>query len=214
MHKNALPRPVGGTSGISVGYTRMLKHSALMLFVLSLFPSLALAHAGHVGGHGLFHGFAHPVGGADHLIAMVAVGLWAAQIGGRALWVVPSTFVGVMVVGGVLGFAGVAIPFIETGIVLSVLILGVLIASAFRLPLVYSALIVGGFAVFHGHAHGAEMPATIGAASYTAGFAMATATLHAAGMAAGYFIQRVDLPAVTRVSGSAVALSGIYLAVS
>lgn len=160
------------------------------------------------------HGFGHPIDGADHLLAMVAVGLWAAQIGGRALWAVPCTFVGVMILGGVLGFTGVPVPFIEEGILVSILILGVLIAGAFRFPLIYSTLVVGFFAVFHGHAHGAEMPATIGAGSYTVGFALATAMLHAAGIGLGMLMQKTNLHTVTRFAGGAVALSGIYLAMS
>ncbi len=182
-----------------------------MLFFL---PGIALAHTGVGETTGLMHGFIHPIGGTDHLLAMVAVGLWAAQIGGRALWVVPSTFVGVMIIGGILGFAGVSVPFIEQGILLSLLILGVLIAGAFRLPLVYSALIVGLFALFHGHAHGAEMPLLITAATYTFGFAVATALLHLAGIGLGVFVSRIDLPAISRFAGGAIALSGVYLAVA
>jgi urease accessory protein len=183
----------------------------IMLFFL---PSIALAHTGVGETTGLMHGFIHPIGGADHLLAMVAVGLWAAQIGGRALWVVPSTFVGVMIIGGILGFAGVSVPFIEQGILLSLLILGVLIAGAFRLPLVYSALIVGFFALFHGHAHGAEMPLLIAAASYTVGFALATAALHLAGIGLGILMPKVNLPAANRFAGGAIALSGVYLAIT
>lgn len=186
-----------------------------ILLVLSfVFSSLALAHTGVGETAGFMHGFRHPIGGTDHLLAMAAVGLWAAQIGGRALWVVPCIFVGVMILGGVLGFSGAPIPFIEEGISVSVLILGVLIAGAFRFSLLHSALIVGFFAVFHGHAHGAEMPATIGAGSYTVGFALATAMLHAAGMGLGILMQKTNLHIVTRFAGGAVALGGIYLAIS
>lgn len=182
----------------------------IMFFFL---PGIALAHTGVGETTGFMHGFGHPIGGADHLLAMVAVGLWAAQVGGRALWVVPCTFVGVMIIGGILGFTGVPVPFIEQGILLSVLILGVLIAGAFKLPLVYSALIVGLFAIFHGHAHGAEMPVALGAASYTFGFALATALLHLSGIGLGMLVSRINLPAVTRFAGGAIALGGVYLAV-
>ncbi len=185
-----------------------------IIITLFFLPGITLAHTGVGETTGLMHGFSHPIGGADHLLAMVAVGLWAAQIGGRALWVVPCTFVGVMIVGGILGFTGVPMPFIEQGILLSVLILGVLIAGAFRLPLVFSTYIVGFFALFHGHAHGAEMPAMITAASYTVGFAVATAILHLAGIGLGMFVSRIDLPAVSRFAGGAIALSGVYLAVA
>lgn len=189
---------------------KILKIVAMFFFL----PGMALAHTGVGETTGFMHGVGHPIGGADHLLAMIAVGIWAAQVGGRALWIVPCTFVGVMVLGGVLGFAGVPVPFIEQGILLSVLILGVLIAGAFKLPLVYSALIVGFFAIFHGFAHGAEMPAAMAAASYTAGFALATALLHLAGMGLSIYMSKINLPAVSRFAGGAIAFSGVYLAIS
>jgi urease accessory protein len=189
------------------------KMSKILGFVFFM-PGMALAHTGIGETTGFMHGVGHPIGGADHLLAMIAVGIWAAQIGGRALWLVPCTFVGVMILGGILGFAGVSVPFIEQGILLSVLILGVLIASAFRLPLTYSALIVSLFALFHGYAHGAEMPASMTAATYTLGFALATAILHLIGMGLGLLTAKINLPAVNRYAGGAIALGGVYLAVS
>jgi urease accessory protein len=192
-----------------------MKQPISKLIVLFLFlPGTALAHPGVGAATGFMHGFSHPISGADHLLAMVAVGLWASQIGGRALWAVPCTFVGVMVLGGVLGATGVAVPFVEEGILVSILILGVLIAGAFKLPLVYSSLIVGLFAIFHGHAHGAEMPASTEAASYAAGFAVATAMLHVAGIGLGMLLQKTNLQLISRVAGGAIALSGVYLAIS
>jgi len=192
-----------------------MRPSILIILVLSfVFPSLALAHTGVGETAGFMRGFSHPLSGADHLLAMVAVGLWAAQIGGRALWTIPSTFVGIMVLSGVLGFSGVPVPFIEKGIIVSILILGVLIACALRFPPLYSALVIGFFALFHGQAHGAEMPATISAGSYTVGFALATALLHATGMGLGTLMQKSNLYSVVRSTGGAVALCGIYLAIS
>lgn len=185
-----------------------------VLVLFFVFPGLALAHTGIGQTTGFIQGFGHPIAGADHLLAMVAVGLWATQTGGRALWAVPCTFISVMILGGVLGFSGVPLPFIEEGILVSVLILGVLIAGAFRFPLLYSALIVGLFAVFHGHAHGTEIPFAIGAGSYTFGFALATAMLHTAGMGVGILMQKTGLHTVTRFTGGAIALSGVYLALS
>lgn len=185
-----------------------------IVIVLFFLPGIAVAHTGVGETTGFMHGFSHPIGGVDHLLAMVAVGLWAAQIGGRALWVVPCTFVVVMVVGGVLGVAGVPVPFIEQGILLSLLILGVLIAGAFRLPLVYSISIVALFAIFHGQAHGAEMPASTAAASYTLGFALATAILHLIGIGLGALMSMLNQHAVSRYVGGAIALSGVYLAVA
>jgi urease accessory protein len=192
-----------------------MKQSLSKMLVLSLmFPGLALAHTGVGETTGFMHGFGHPIGGADHMLAMVAVGLWVAQIGGRALWVVPCTFVGVVVLGGVLGFTGAPVPFVEEGILVSILILGILIVGAFKLPLVYSSLIVGLFAIFHGHAHGAEMPELISAASYAVGFALATAMLHAAGIGLGMLMQKTNLQTVNRFVGGAIALSGVYLAIA
>lgn len=179
-----------------------------------LLPGVALAHTGAGDAHGFIHGFTHPIGGADHLLAMVAVGLWATQMGGRALWLVPSSFVLVMIMGGVVGFLNVPLPFIEQGILLSVLVLGVLIAGAFHFPLLYSALLVGIFAIFHGYAHGAEMPAESGTFVYVAGFALATALLHVSGIVPGLFIKSAKLQMLTRFAGGAVALSGVYLAIS
>lgn len=192
----------------------MFKTISKLLILFFALPSLALAHTGVGDTTGFMHGFSHPIGGADHLLAMIAVGLWAAQIGGRALWVVPCTFVGVMLLGGVLGFSGVAIPFVEQGILLSILVLGVLIAGAFKLPTAYSCIIVGIFAVFHGHAHGTEMPASLSAGSYAIGFALATAMLHTAGIGLGSLMKQVNLHTISRFIGGAIALSGIYLSIA
>jgi urease accessory protein len=185
--------------------------SLALLATLLLIPTLAHAHVGVGSTNGFFHGAAHPFSGLDHLCAMMAVGLWAAQRGGRALWVVPLSFVSVMIVGGVLGAAGVALPFVEQGIVASVLLLGVLAAAAVRLPLAASAILVGWFALFHGHAHGTEMPVTASGLAYGAGFVMATAALHAAGLALGIGMQRLASSGWVRAAGGAIACCGLYL---
>lgn len=189
----------------------MKKSISKFASLLLLLPCAAFAHTGVGETSGFIHGLSHPIGGADHFLAMLAVGLWAAQIGGRALWAVPSTFVVVMILGGMLGFSAVTVPFIEGGILVSVLILGVLIAGAFKLPLAYSVLMVGIFAIFHGHAHGAEMPAAALAVSYIAGFVVATAALHLAGIGLAMLMQKTNLQTVNRFAGGAIALSGIYL---
>jgi len=189
----------------------MKKSISKFASLLLLLPGVAFAHTGVGETSGFIHGLSHPIGGADHFLAMLAVGLWAAQIGGRALWAVPSTFVVVMILGGMLGFSAVTVPFIEGGILVSVLILGVLIAGAFKLPLAYSVLMVGIFAIFHGHAHGAEMPAAVLAVSYIAGFVLATAALHLAGIGLAMLMQKTNLQTVNRFAGGAIALSGIYL---
>jgi len=183
---------------------------AIAAFTLLLLPSLAHAHTG---GHatGFWHGAEHPVSGLDHILAMVAVGLWAAQLRGRALWAVPASFVGVMALGGVLGVAGIAMPFVEQGIVLSVLALGVLVAAAVRLPLAASVALGGLFAIFHGHAHGAEMPAAASGLTYGAGFVLATALLHLSGIGLGMLLQKSPKVQVVRFAGAAIAMCSGYL---
>jgi urease accessory protein len=178
---------------------------------LTLLPTLAHAHPGHDAA-GFAQGFAHPLLGLDHILAMLAVGLWAVQLGGRALWIVPASFVGAMVLGGALGSSGFALPFVEQSILASVLILGVLIAAAARLPLAASAVIVGAFSIFHGFAHGAEMPGAGSAVTYGLGFVAATALLHAAGIAAGLMTRQLAHGQWIRVAGGAIAMTAVLLA--
>lgn len=177
-------------------------------------PVPALAHSGIGTATGFSAGFSHPGGGADHLLAMTAVGLWATQAGGRAVWSVPAAFVGMMIIGAALGISGIHVPHIEEGILLSVLILGLLIAGAFRLSLPVSVAIAGFFALFHGYAHGIEMPTATGTVSYIAGFALATVLLHAAGILAGAGLQKLHGEKITRLAGCAITLGGIYLTAS
>lgn len=165
------------TSGLKKGWL------AATLFVAATLP--AHAHVG-VGATASFSaGFAHPLSGLDHMTVMVAVGLWAALKGGRALWAWPAAFVGVMLAGGALGMAHVALPFVEPGILASVVALGLLVALAIEVPISAGVAIIGLFALFHGHAHGTEVPENGGGLEYMAGFAVATALLHIAGIAAG-----------------------------
>ncbi|GGJ27505.1 hypothetical protein GCM10008938_12040 [Deinococcus roseus] len=156
-------------------------------------------------------GFSHPLTGLDHLLAMVAVGIWATQLKGKAVWAVPATFVLLMLLGGVLGMLGMALPFVETGILASVLLLGLLILLQARFSLMSSMALVGLFAVFHGHAHGAEMPATATGLQYALGFVLATAGLHLSGLAVSLLLKRL-LPAQTlRYTGLGVLLGGLSL---
>ncbi|GJD51864.1 hypothetical protein OPKNFCMD_4623 [Methylobacterium crusticola] len=177
--------------------------------LLVLVPQAAFAHAGHGDAAGLAQGFAHPLGGADHLLAMVAVGLLAAARGGRALWAVPLAFLGMMALGGALGAAGTALPFVEAGIGLSVVAFGLAAALGAGLPLAAAAALVGFFALFHGHAHGAEMPETASGLAYGLGFLAATALLHAAGLGLGLLAGRFGRGRAVPLAGAAVALSGI-----
>lgn len=179
---------------------------------LALIPSVALAHTGVGDTGGFFHGFAHPVSGLDHVLAMVMVGLFAWQLGGRALWLVPATFVLVMAMGGALGATGIGVPFVETAIALSIIVLGASVALGLKAPVAVAMGIVGLFAVFHGHAHGAEMPENAGGLAYAAGFMIATAILHGMGIAIGVLIGRAGElhgSSIVRASGGAAAVAGI-----
>jgi len=183
----------------------------LLLASLALLPALAQAH--HLPGQtgGFASGLGHPLHGLDHILAMVAVGLWAAQSGGRSLWLLPLTFISLMTVGGALGLMGVQMPMVEAGILASVLILGVLIAAAARLPLAAGMTVVGLFAVFHGHAHGTEIPHAVSGVSYGIGFVLATLGLHACGLGLGLAAQnRFNVP-VIRFAGAAVVIAGLCL---
>jgi urease accessory protein len=166
----------------------------------------AQAHPLHESG-GWNAGFAHPFLGWDHALAMIAVGLWAAQLGGRALWALPATFVSIMAGGALLALSGVALPHVESGIAASVLALGLLVAFAARLPVGVGAALVAGFALFHGHSHGTELPATVSGWTFGTGFVAATALLHVAGIGIGRW---VDVRAV-RIAGGCLALFGLSL---
>jgi urease accessory protein len=197
-------------------YVRASSVTRLIFFILvsSIVPSLAYAHVGVGQTSGFAYGLAHPVTGLDHIAAMVAVGLWTAQRGGRAVWVVPLSFVSVMAAGCLLFSVGVSIPFVETGIMISVLVLGMLVVAAVRLPLLTSSLLVALFAVFHGHAHGAEMPATASGFAYGIGFVLSTGFLHAFGMGLGWLSQRLINQGVIRYAGGAITTIGIYLCIA
>lgn len=192
-----------------------MRHIQLSFIALLLaLPGIALAHTGPATTSGFIVGFTHPFTGIGHLLAMLAVGIWAAQIGGRGNWWVPGVFITVMTVAGISGMAGLAIPYVEQGIVVSIVVLGIVTASVLKLPLLYSAMLVGCFAVFHGHAHGAEMPLLANTVIYIAGFSLATAMLHLVGIAIGGLMQNPGLNTVQRLAGSSIALSGIYLAIT
>jgi len=178
-------------------------------------PLLAHAHPGH-DGHDLTWsfgtGFGHPLSGWDHLLAMLAVGIWAARLGGRARWLVPAAFVSTMIMGAVFAQSGLALPGIEQGIAASLLILGLFITFAVQLPVTLGMGLVAFFALFHGWAHGAEMPVTNRGFSYGAGFVIATTLLHAAGLGLGITLQK--RPLLGRLAGGAVAAAGVLALVS
>ena len=184
----------------------------LLAFAVLMAPTAALAHPGHEATGGLLAGLQHPLTGFDHVAVMIAVGLWAALKDGRALWVWPAAFVGVMLVGGVLGMAHVPLPFVEPAILASVVVLGVLVAMAVDLPVRLGAAIIGLFALFHGYAHGAEVPEAASAVSYLMGFALATVVLHGAGIATALALKSTRWQPLVRVGGAACVLIGVGLA--
>ncbi|RJG10578.1 protein hupE [Pseudomonas cavernicola] len=182
-----------------------------VLYSLALFltPAVAFAHTGH-DTSGMLAGVAHPITGLDHLLAMLAIGLWAAQQKGAARWALPVTFVASMLVGGLLGFEGFEIPFMETGIAASVLALGLLVAVAACLPMALSIGLTTIFALTHGVAHGLELPTLASPWGYVLGFVAATASLHAAGYAMVRLLPRTAAPLV-RIAGAASAGVGVWL---
>ncbi len=170
---------------------------------------IASAHPGHA--DGVLSGLTHPLLGADHLLAMVAVGLWAWQLGGRAKWQVPASFVALMSVAAIAGMAGFALPMVESGIAASLLVLGLLIAFSVRTGAVFGAGTVALFALFHGSAHGVEMPLDATAWQYGLGFVLATVGLHGIGLLLGKGMARQGW--MVRGAGVAIAGSGAWLMV-
>lgn len=197
-----------------------MKHMTMAVrFVLCtaaacLAPAVAVAHPGPGPHTGLVPGFMHPLTGADHLLVMVAVGILAATLGGRALRVLPLTFLAVMALGAGLGINGVRLPLVEMVIALSVVVAGLAVASPRKYPMVAVTTMVGVFALYHGHAHGTELTPAVSAIPFVLGFTIATATLHAIGIALGLAFKRFD-PVHVRyacgVPGLAIAMFGLSL---
>ena len=185
---------------------------ALIASLLS--SDAALAHTGAEHAVSFASGFKHPFTGLDHLLAMVAVGLWAGLNGGRALWLWPVAFVGVMVLGGLLGISGIAVPLVEAGILASVVVLGLLVLAAAQLPVALGAILIAAFALLHGHAHGAELPDGAAATTYAAGFVIATAILHAIGIGVARIASSANGRLLVRGAGALVAAAGVALAIA
>ncbi|MCX8996612.1 HupE/UreJ family protein [Rhizobiaceae bacterium BDR2-2] len=187
----------------------MFRRLPLSAAILAVTVAPAFAHL-NPEEHGSFMaGVSHPLFGADHILAMLAVGLWASQIGGRGLWTVPAAFVSMMTLGFLMAVSGIALPFVEPAILASVIGLGLLVGLAVRLPAAASAAIVAVFALFHGHAHGGEL-GEAGALAFGAGFVVATAALHMAGIGLGLAIGRFG-PRIAQGLGLATALAGLSL---
>ncbi len=176
----------------------------------ALWVQAAFAHVDPGAAYGLLTGLAHPFSGPDHVLAMIAVGLWGAQLGVPAIWILPVAFPLVMAMGGMLGFLGVPIPGVEYGIAASAIVLGAAVAFEVRPSLVIAALVVGSFAIFHGHAHGTEMPPGQSALLYSMGFVIATGCLHAVGIGIGTVHRRLWGRQLLRGAGTVVAAGGIF----
>ena len=193
------------------GNNEMTRRSqkAALLCLLLLWPTIAFAHLSGDEGGGFISGFRHPISGLDHIVAMVSVGLWGAQLGAPAIWLLPVTFPIVMAFGGMLGLMGVPLPGTEIGIALSAIGLGAMVATEARPPLWIAALLVGFFAIFHGHAHGTELPPDENGVLYSIGFVVATGLLHLTGIGIG-LIHRWKLGQMTlRLGGVGVTIAGV-----
>lgn len=189
-----------------------IRRTARFILLASAAAPSAYAHPGH-GPADFASGFTHPFSGWDHLLAMVAVGLWAAQLGGRARWLLPASFVGAMVLGAAAGIAGLAPAGVDWFILASVLVLGLAVASATKLPFAAAAAVVALAGAFHGLAHGAEMPLRADSLRFLAGMTMGTAGLHALGVTGGIIAIRRN-PASLRWAGAGIAAGGIGLLLS
>lgn len=181
----------------------------MISLILLITPELAFAHTGEGPVGGFISGFTHPLFGWDHVVAMVAVGLWGAFLGKPAIWVLPIVFPLIMVVGGVLGILGIEIPSVETGIAASAVVLGLLVAFRLRFPIYIAMVIVAVFAIFHGHAHGTEIPTAADPISYAIGFVLATGLLHLFGIVFGELSRWQFGRYMVQAGGLAIAVVGI-----
>ena len=195
---------------IACKHARSIAGSLTAAALMTAIASPAMAHVGDHAHSTFFTGFLHPLGGLDHLAAMIAVGLWAAIVGGQRIWIWPTAFVGAMVIGGILGHSGIDLPMVEPAIAASVIVLGVAILAVSKAPTAAGVALIAVFGAFHGHAHGAEAPegSWLG---YAAGFVIATVMLHGIGLGAGQFLQTGAALKAARVIGGATAALGLVL---
>jgi urease accessory protein len=183
-----------------------------VLFLFSgiiVIPASSLAHEGGSGA-GFWSGLSHPVSGFDHILAMIAVGIWGAQLGAPAIWLLPVVFPMVMAFGGMLGLLGVSLPFVELGIGASALLLGIMVAREARPPIAVAAILVGFFAIFHGHAHGTELPEGQSGLLYSLGFVISTGLLHASGIMIGLVHRWPAGRRALRFVGLGIAMAGAW----
>ena len=192
----------------TASHTTLKRISVLLLGWLA---ASAYAHTGEGAANGFLAGVLHPITGFDHLLAMVAVGIWGATLGKPLVWALPVAFPMLMVVGGILGIAGVPLPYIESGIAASVVVLGLAIAAAWRAPAPIALVIVAAFGVFHGYAHGAELPEATSPSAYVAGFVLCTGALHLMGVAIGTLKRLPKGEQGLRASGALIAALGVWI---
>ena len=195
-------------------FRRRLSLAAMVAVAATVLSTAAFAHVGDHAHMSFAEGLRHPLSGLDHLLAMVTVGLWAAQLGRRAMLVLPVTFPAFMALGATVGFGGAPLPWVELGIAGSVLVLGCAVALALRPSLAVTVVIIAAFALLHGYSHGVELPASASARAYGAGFVMTTLLLHIAGIAIGLAAQRLPLRFAARTAGGAIAAMGVVLLVA
>jgi len=181
----------------------------LIVIALSIYAGMADAHVGAGVSGGFTSGFTHPIFGWDHVAAMFAVGLWGAFLGYPAIWILPVVFPLVMAFGGALGVMGIPVPAVETGIAVSAIVLGIMVAFAVRPPIWVAALIVGAFAIFHGHAHGTELPVAANPLAFSLGFVIATGMLHLLGIAFGLLVRWPIGQVAVQAGGGIIALAGV-----
>lgn len=189
-------------------FFRWLKYGCLLAPFILLSPSHAFAHIEGGQAIGFVTGLMHPLSGLDHVLAMIAVGIWGAQLGNPALWLLPVTFPMVMAMGAMLGMLGISLPGIEIGIALSAVLLGAMVVGEIRPKIFVAALLVGFFAIFHGHAHGTELPAGQSGMLYSMGFVVATGFLHAGGIALGLIHRWPAGKLALRGAGAIIAVMG------
>jgi urease accessory protein len=201
-------RPIGGARDSYGQRATAVRSAALLLLAVVAAP--AAAHTGTGLAGGFESGFLHPLSGFDHLLAMVSVGLWGAFLGRPLIIALPVIFPTVMAIGGILGIAGVPLPPVELGIALSVLVLGAMIAGKVRAPVWLASLIVAIFAIFHGYAHGKELPSAADPVGYSAGFVLATGMLHVVGIGIGVIADRPGGALVVRGLGGLVMIAGAW----
>jgi urease accessory protein len=194
------PRPLGRVSGHSLAIVSLL-------LWMAAFPAQAHVESGQAAG--LRAGLWHPISGLDHVLAMISVGLWGAQLGAPAIWLLPVTFPLVMALGGFLGLIGIPLPGVEIGVALSTLMLGLMVACEIRPSVAIAAILVGGFAIFHGHAHGTELPPGASGLAYSIGFVVATGCLHLVGITFGLVHRWRAGKIVLRLAGAAAGLAGM-----